>query len=416
MKTRFRSDRRRNAALAAAAGAATLALLAAPGCSKSSGAPQGPPQMPPAPVRTVAPTVGEVSVYREYPANTRSPRTVDIIPRVTGWVDTQGFVDGQMVEEGQLLYVIDPRPYQVAVEKAKADIAIVEADLRNATDKVARNRPLLESGAVSRQDFDQFVANERSLTATLQARRAALDDANLNLSFTRIVSPLRGQASATTTYPGTYVTPATTLTNLQQLDPLLVEFEPVVAELPRLRELQASGERSTEVVLPGSGWTGKGKVVFIDNAANPRTGTIRARLEVENKDGGLAPGAYVSVRLQTQTMKDAVSVPETVLVYQTAAATLWTVDAKGIAHQHVVKLGPRGGAGIVVLEGLPRDAMVVCEGMQKLAEGAQTIPPEALRQMMQQPPAGAAPGGQPDAKPDAPAAPPPAAPAEGDKR
>ena len=156
--------------------------------SACSRAPQGPAAMPPSPVRTVKPTVSDVPIHREYPGMTMSVRTVDIIPRVSGWIDTQGFTNGQAVNEGQMLYVIDPRPYRVMVEKAKADIAVVEAELKNASDKVVRNRPLVEVSAISQEAFDQMLANQRTAEANLDAKHAALDEANLNRANSNLVA------------------------------------------------------------------------------------------------------------------------------------------------------------------------------------------------------------------------------------
>ena len=354
------------------------ALAAA--CSR---APQGPAGMPPSPVRTIKPTVSDVPVHREYPGMTMSVRTVDIIPRVTGWIDTQGFTNGQSVTDGQMLYVIDPRPYQVIVEKAKADIAVVEAELKNASDKVNRNRPLVEVSAISQEMFDQMLADQRTAEANLDAKHAALDDANLNLSFTRISSPLTGQISATNKYPGTSVTPQDTLVTVRQMDPLWVEFEPVDTDIPALRRMQLANDGTTQAALPGSTWARSGKVVFIDNSVNRETSTIRTRIEVPNADLMMAPGAYVTVKLKVDELKDAVSVPENVLTYQTAAATLWVVDAEGKAHQKVVKTGARGGAGIVITEGLAPDETVVIEGMQKLRDGSQTVSPEVMLQAIE---------------------------------
>jgi len=124
-------------------------------------------------------------------------------------------------------------------------------------------------------------------------------------------------------------------------------------------------------------------VVFVDNTVNRDTATVRTRIEVPNGDRTMAPGAYVSVRLQVDRLEGAVSVPEASIVYQTAAATLWTVDAEGKARQRMVTLGPRGGAGIVVTEGLKADEPVVTEGMQRLYDGAQTVSPEAMREAVQ---------------------------------
>lgn len=357
---------------------ATLACaaLAAAACSKPPAAPAGPP---PAPVRTVTPTVADVPVHRDYPGITMSVRTVDVIPRVAGWIDAQGFANGQDVTDGQMLYVIDPRPYEVAVEKAKADVAIVQAELRNASDMVARNRPLVEVSAISQQEFDRLIANERVATANLAAKRALLDQANLDLSFTRVASPADGQASATNIYPGTYVTPQQVLVTVRQMDPMWVEFQPVDMDIPALRRMLKDGDASTVATLPGGGWSRNGKVVFLDNTVNRDTATIRTRLEVPNADRLMAPGAYVNVRLEVDRLEGAVTVPEQAIVYQTAAATLWTVDGEGKARQKVVKTGPRGGAGIAITEGIGAADQVVVEGMQKLYDGAQTVSPEAMR-------------------------------------
>jgi membrane fusion protein (multidrug efflux system) len=308
-----------------------------------------------------------------------SVRTVDVIPRVAGWIDAQGFANGQDVTDGQMLYVIDPRPYEVAVEKAKADVAIVQAELRNASDMVARNRPLVEVSAISQQEFDRLIANERVATANLAAKRALLDQANLDLSFTRVASPADGQASATNIYPGTYVTPQQVLVTVRQMDPMWVEFQPVDLDIPALRRMLKDGDASTVASLPGGGWSRNGKVVFLDNTVNRDTATIRTRLEVPNADRLMAPGAYVNVRLEVDRLEGAVTVPEQAIVYQTAAATLWTVDGEGKARQKVVKTGPRGGAGIVITEGIGAADQVVVEGMQKLYDGAQTVSPEAMR-------------------------------------
>ena len=358
----------------------SVAVAAAAACGKPPEAPAGPP---PSPVRTVMPTVSDVPVHRDYPGITMSVRTVDIIPRAAGWIDVQGFANGQDVAQGQLLYQIDPRPYQVAAEKAKADIAVVEAELRNAGDMVTRNRPLVEVAAISQQEFDRLVANERTARANLDARRALLDQANLDLSFTRILSPVTGQASATNIYEGTYVTPQQVLVTVRQMDPIWVEFQPVQQDLPALRRMQAEGDASTVAALPGSDWHRSGKVVFVDNTVNRDTATVRTRIEVPNADRAIAPGAYVNVRLEVDRLQGAVSVPELAIVYQTAAATLWTVDAEGKARQRTVTLGPRGGAGIVVTEGLKPDEPVVTEGMQRLYDGAQTVSPEAMREAVQ---------------------------------
>jgi RND family efflux transporter MFP subunit len=228
-----------------------------------------------------------------------------------------------------------------------------------------------------------MLANQRTAEANLDAKHAALDEANLNLSFTRIASPVTGQASATNKYAGTSVTPQDTLVTVRQMDPLWVEFEPTDSDIPVLRRMQLAGDATTQAALPSGTWKRAGKVVFIDNSVNRETSTIRTRIEVPNADLVMAPGAYVTVKLQVDELKNAVSIPENALTYQTAAATVWVVDAEGKARQKVVTTGPRGGAGIVITDGLGADETVVIEGMQKLRDGTQTVPPEVMLQAVE---------------------------------
>ncbi|MBL9140317.1 MAG: efflux RND transporter periplasmic adaptor subunit [Phycisphaerae bacterium] len=349
--------------------AALLVAMAVSACKKSEPAHHAPP---PAPVVTVAATTADVTVYRDYPGTTATIRMVEINARVEGWVIAQKFTDGQMVKEGDVLYEIDPQPFQVSLEQAVADFGVAEAEHRNAKQKVERNRPLVELDAISAEQFDQLVANERSTKAQTEAKRAGVDQARLNLSYCTVRALSSGQVSKTQAYEGTLVSPTVNnrMTNIQVLDPLWVQFNPIAADIPALRALMASGKADVVVSMPPGDWTRTGKVVFIDNQVDPTTDTILARLQIDNRDTSAVPGIYVNVRMPIRTLKDAVTVPETAVVFQTAASLVWTVEPNGTAKSQVVETGPRGGSGIVITKGLAAGAKVITQGQQKLREGA----------------------------------------------
>ncbi len=343
-----------------------VATSAVAACSK----PAPPHQEPPAPVVTEAATTADVPVFHEYPGTATTVRMVEINARVEGWVTKQNFTDGQTVQEGMILYEIDPRPFEVALEQSLADLAVAEAEYKNAKQKVERNRPLVDVEAISVEQFEQLVANERSTKAQTEARRAAVDQSRLNLSYCTVRALSAGQISKTQVYQGTLVGPTVNnrMTNIQVLDPIWVEFNPIAQDIPALRTLMENRKDAVDVTMPPGNWKGSGKVVFIDNHVDASTDTILARLELANADRSLVPGAYVNLKLPVQIMKDAVTIPESALVYQTAASLVWLVQANNTVKSVVVQTGPRGGSGIVVTSGLKAGDRVVTHGQQKLRE------------------------------------------------
>lgn len=367
---------------------ALTAGAASGGCSRK---PSAPPQQPPVPVITVLSEAADVPIHHEYPGTTASVRLVEINARVEGWVTKQNFTDGQMVKEGMVLYEIDPRPYEVALEQALADLAVAEAEYQNAKQKVDRNRPLVELDAISAEQFDQLVANARSTQAMTEARRAAVDQARLNLSYCTVRALGSGQISRTQVYVGTLVGPAVNnrMTNIQALDPIWVEFYPIAADIPALRRLLESQRDEVLVSMPPGDWTAKGRVVFINNQVDPTTDTILARVQLSNPNLDLVPGAYVRVNMPVETLTNAVTIPETAIVHQTAATLVWVVQPDGTAKSKVVETGPHGGSGIVVTSGLTVGERVVVHGQQKLREGSVVLetPPAGKKPAADAPPA-----------------------------
>ena len=353
---------------AARACAAAACALAAAACSKRG----APPERPAAPVVSVPVTVSDVTISRDYPAQAVSVRTVEIDARVEGWLLKQRYADGAAVDAGQLMYELDPAPYRIALEQAQAQLAASEATLFDATQKYERNKPLVASGAISREEFDELEAKWLGAKAGVLAAVAGVDNAKLNLSYCTITSPVRGQASKTRVFEGTLVKPESNgnLTDVRQLDPIWIEFSPVASDIPALRALQASGTATVPVKDPSGTWSGTGKVVFVNNAVDSSTSTIIARIEVANPDLAILPGQYLSVSLPQRTLKGAISVPQPAIVYQTAAAIVWTVTPEQTAKSANVDVIGFGGAGLVIGSGLAPDARVVIEGQGRLAPGA----------------------------------------------
>jgi RND family efflux transporter MFP subunit len=230
----------------------------------------------------------------------------------------------------------------------------------------------VELDAISAEQFDQLVANERSTRAQTEARRASVDQARLDLSYCTVRALASGQISRTQVYEGTLVGPSVNnrMTNIQVLDPIWVQFYPIAADIPALRGLMESGKPEVEVSMRPGEWRRMGRVVFIDNQVDPTTDTILARVQVANADLAVVPGAYVQVRMPVRTLKDAVTVPETALVFQTAAALVWTIEKDGTAKSRVVEVGPHGGSGVVITSGLSPGERVITAGQLKLRDGA----------------------------------------------
>ncbi|MCE9620258.1 MAG: efflux RND transporter periplasmic adaptor subunit [Planctomycetes bacterium] len=361
----------------------TAALLAAwlgaaPGCKEEAKVAAAPPAIP---VNAITTAASDVHLHTEYPAIAVSVRTVMIDARVEGWLLKQRFKDGATVQANQLMYEIDPTPFRIALEKAEAELASMEAVHFDAKQKYERNKPLVATEAVSQEQFDQYEAAYLASKANVQTAKANVDNAKLNLSYCVITSPLAGQAAKTNVYEGTLVKPATNsqLTNVRQLDPIWIEFAPVAGDLPALRDLMKAGDTKVAVRDPSGTWTGQGRVVFIDNSVSQTTGTILARIEVANPNFLVMPGQYLSVALPTQSFPGAISVPEAAVVYQTAMPTVWVVGSDGAVQNKPIVLGERGGAGLIVTSGLAAGEQVITAGQQKLRPGTKVsvAPPVA---------------------------------------
>lgn len=366
------------------------------GCEEKKPAPR--PQPPPTVVVSAAGTA-DVPVYRDYPATAMSTQPVEIVPRVEGWLLEQNFVNGDMVAANQVLYRIDPAPFQAKLDAANAQLAVANAQLFNAKQQYERNKPLLDSDAVSQEKLESLEASYLAAQAQVQSAQAEIEIAKLNLSYCTIVSPVAGQISATSKYVGDLVRgeQQRPLVSVQPLDPIWVQFMAVSSDLPALRDQFGQETPGVEVSLPDGSWKRTGKVIFIDNTVVPGSSMIMVRVEVPNPDHAILPGTYLNAKFRQSLDEGAVIVPIDAVVRQAAQSVVWVVDSQDTATMKTVTLGARFGGDVAVATGLAAGEQVVVQGQPKLRNGAKVdvLTPQKFAKPASETPA---------AKPETPAA------------
>ncbi|WP_273457691.1 efflux RND transporter periplasmic adaptor subunit [Nevskia ramosa] len=354
--------------------AAMLTVLLSAACSGSKAPPA--PAAPQVVVQTIAPRA--IDVTADYVAQTEALNEVEIRPRVGGLLETQGVVEGSKVKKGQLLFVIDAQPYAAAVSQAKAALALAQAALDQSDRDLARVRPLSTIDAVSQQELDAAIARHDSARAQVEAAGASLQTAELNLGYTRVVSPIDGVIGRAQLKVGGLVTAYTTLlSTVYSTDPMYVNFAISEARVLEIqRELggalnqSAKSERAFRVLLvDNSIYPHPGKMNFIDAAVDNTTGTLKVRLEVPNPDQLLRANQFARVRVTTQHLTGAIVVPQRALQEFQGKNFVWVIDGEKKAAQRDVVLGPRVEQDVIIHDGLKAGDTVVIDGMQKLKQG-----------------------------------------------
>lgn len=305
--------------------------------------------------------------------------SVDVRPRVSGYLQEVAFKDGQTVRKGQLLFVIDPRPYQAALDQAKGQAAHAQAALANAKTELDRGKKLLDAKAISDQAYDALLATDRQAQADLVAAQAAVQTAALNLEFTRVVAPLGGRISDRRIAPGNLVTADTTvLTNIVDLDPIRFSFTGSEALYLKYSRASAAGTRTSsreaanpvEIRLqdePNYRW--KGHMEFVDNALDTNSGTIRGRAVVDNPDEFLTPGMFGHMRLLGSGAYKALLLPDQAVVTDQTRQVVYVVDGGGVVSERAVELGPLSGGLRIIKSGVSASDRVVIDGMQRARPG-----------------------------------------------
>jgi membrane fusion protein (multidrug efflux system) len=385
---------------------ATGGLLGLGGCGSDAKPP--PPPLPEVSVIQVAP--GAVTVYDEYVAQTQAPDTIEIRSQVTGLLERQSFADGARVKKGDRLYVIDQRPFEAQLAKAKANLAQAEANLINAQQNLARNARLIAQKAVSQQDYDTAVAQERASTALVDAQKALLRDAELNLEFANIRAPRDGYMSSSQVKPGALITAQQTLLNtLYSNDPMWVIFSISQDKLLQLQKRlkHPPGERPDQAppfhirLADGTEYTLAGRLDFVDAAIDQKSGTLQVRVSVPNPDRLLRPGLFVRLTVAAFENPNAIRIPQQAVQELQGLKSVYVVAGGDKVEPRQIVAGYRLGNDWVVDSGLAAGDRVVVEGIGRLRPGA-PVKPILI-------PAGV--GGAPASAQPAPAASTPASPA-----
>jgi len=349
------------------------ALLA--GCTQPHAQP-GPPPPPEVSVMEVAPR--PVELFNEYVAQTQAPDTIEIRAQVTGLLERQAFADGARVKKGDLLYVIDPRPFQAQVAQAKASLAQAQANLVNAQQNLARNGRLIAEKAVSQADYDTAVAQERASVALVEAQRAVVRNAELNLEFTSVRASRDGFMSGSQLKPGALITAQQTLlSTLYSSDPMWVYFTISEDRLLELQKAKRTPDKNTPfriTLADGTDYAMTGRLDFVDAAIDQKNGTLRARISVPNPDRILRPGLFVRVSVPVLDTAEAIRVPQQAVQELQGTKSVFVVGADGKVEARHIEARRRLGNDWVVVDGLAAGERIVVEGIGKVRAGAQVKP------------------------------------------
>jgi RND family efflux transporter MFP subunit len=400
---------RHSLSIAAAPVAVVLAIAAAltlSGCGGSAAAQAeaaaAPPQV------DVAQVVSrKVTEFDEFTGRFEAVEHVEIRPRVSGYIASVNFAEGREVSKGDVLFVIDPRPYEADYKHAKAQLDQARSQSGLAKSERERASKLLEAHAISQEEYDTRVAGLQQADANVEAAQAALDTAALNLTFTRVTAPISGRISRALVTEGNLVSNGQTLlTTLVSVDPIYVRFDgdeqaylrytriarenaerakaAGTAKLAGNRKSQETGQPAAEAGEAGAevmvglanepGYPHQGVMVFVDNALDPTTGTIRARAKLDNHDRAFTPGLFARVKLMGSNQYNALMINDSAVGTDQTVRYVLVVGADNKVQYRPVKLGPIIDGLRVVTDGLSPGETIVVNGLQRVRPGAMVTP------------------------------------------
>jgi len=342
---------------------------------------------PPPPSVTVArPMQKMITEWDEYTGRFQAVETVEVRARVSGFINSVHFKEGQLVKQGDLLFVIDPRPYKFAVDQAKAEVERAQARLQIASLDVQRAAPLVRGQTLTEREYDTRRSTEREAAGQVASLESAVKQAELNLEWTEVRAPIAGRISDKRVDAGNLITGgqsgATLLTVIVSMDPIHFVFDGSEADFLRYTRLSAAGSRpsSRDVQNPVSvrladetDFKHHGRMNFVDNVLNTRTGTIRGRAVFENKDGFLTPGFFGRLRLFGGE-HEALLVPDAAIVADQSRRVMFTVADDGTVAMKLVEPGPMVDGLRVIRTGLAPTDRVVIDGLQRARPGQKVTP------------------------------------------
>ncbi len=352
-------------------------LLNALGCSNGKVRAAAPP---PPPVVEVAPVIQkDVPVQGEWVGTLEGYVNAQIQPQVSGYLIRQDYHEGAFVKKGQLLFEIDPRPFQAVLDQAKGQLAQAEAQMANAETNVKRDIPEAEAHAIPQSQLDTDTQSLRGAKAAVEAAQAAVEQAQLNLGYTRVVSLVDGIAGINTVQVGNLVGPSTVLTAVSQVSPIKVYFP--ISEQEYLRMADGGSPGSVDflthasriplqlTLADGSTYPHPGRIIFADRQVNTQTGTIQIVGEFPNSKNLLRPGQYARIQTPTGNIRGALLVPQAAVNQQQGTYQVTVVGAENRAQLRTVQVGPRLGMLWVITAGLKPGERVVAVGAEKAKEG-----------------------------------------------
>jgi multidrug efflux system membrane fusion protein len=356
------------------------AALTLVGCSKSGGPPPAPPEV------SVAPVIEKrVKDWDEFTGRLQAVETVEIRPRVSGYIDKVAFTEGSLVKRGALLFVIDPRPYQAEYDHAAADVKRFKTALDLGSIELARVQRLKDSGAVSQEELDERKSTVAQAEANVAGAEAALEAALLNLNFTRVTSPVDGRVSRAEVTRGNLVTGGsnggTLLSSVVSMNPIYLYFDADEQSYLRYTQMARAGESTQAAGSPvqvglanEEGFPHSGAVDFIDNQLNPQTGTIRARAVLQNNNGQFTPGLFARVQLLASGEYPAILIEDRAVNTDQSQKYVLLLGADNKIEYRKVKLGRVIDGLRVVREGLKAGDVIVVNGAQRVHPGVTVTP------------------------------------------
>ncbi|WP_458722626.1 multidrug efflux RND transporter periplasmic adaptor subunit MexE [Pseudomonas brenneri] len=356
---------------------ALLAVLVMSACGK---APEQAAAMPASKVSVAKVLEQPVNEWDEFTGRLEAPETVQIRPRVSGQIDQIAFTEGALVKKGDLLFQIDPRPFQAEVRRLEAQLQQTRAAASRSDNEAQRGERLRQSNAISAELADSRTTAAQEARAAVAGIQAQLDLAKLNLSFTRVISPISGRVSRAAITAGNLVTAdVTELTSVVSTDKVYAYFDADERVYLKYTELARQGRRgaTTPVYLGLSNEDGNphlGQMNFVDNQVNPATGTIRGRAVFDNTDGRFTPGLYARLKLVGSGTYSAVLITDEAVGTDLGKKFVLVMDGDNKSAYRAVELGPKIEGLRIVRSGLTKDDTIIVKGLQRVRPGSPVAP------------------------------------------
>ncbi|EKT4539912.1 efflux RND transporter periplasmic adaptor subunit [Pseudomonas sp. DCB_CB] len=358
---------------------AALAVVVISACGRTPDAVQAPA----APKVSVAKVIEQpITEWDEFTGRLEAPETVEVRPRVSGQIDQVAFTEGAQVKKGDLLFQIDPRPFQAEVRRLEAQLQQAKATAIRSANEARRGERLRDSNAISAELAESRSSAAAEARAGVDAIQAQLDLARLNLSFTRVTAPISGRVSRAEFTAGNIVTAdVTTLTSVVSTDKVYAYFDADERVYLKYTQLAREGQRSqsTPVYLGLTNESGNphlGQMNFVDNQVNPRTGTIRGRAVFDNSNGQFTPGLYARLKLVGSAQYDAMLINDEAVGTDLGKKFVLVMDKDNKATYRAVELGPKLEGLRIVRSGLGKDDRIVVKGLQRVRPGSPVTPEE----------------------------------------